>query len=105
MIASVGVSVEYLMHVIWRAIRMIEICGLTVIYVVADGCSTNRRFFRLHKIPQYQKSGVTYEAPNISMPGNKIYFMADAPHVLKTVRNAWYNSKRNGTRKLVVIKW
>ena len=84
---------------------MIEICGLTVISVVADGCSTNRRFFRLHKIPQYQKSGVTYLAPNISSPGNKIYFMADAPHVLKTVQNAWYNSKRNGTRNLVVIKW
>ena len=91
------------MHIIWRAIRMLEMSGLTVIYVVADGCSTNRKFFRLHRIPDYQKSGVTYPAPNISSPGNQVYFMADAPHVLKTVRNAWYNSRTNGTRNLVVI--
>ena len=24
---------------------MLEMCGLTVISVVADGCSTNRKFF------------------------------------------------------------
>ena len=90
------------MHIIWTAIRMSEMCGLTVIPVVADGCSINRRFFRLHKMTQYQKSGITYLAPNISSPGNKVYFMPDPPHVLKTVRNAWYNSRKNGTRNLVV---
>ena len=81
---------------------MLEMCGFTVISVVADGCSINRRFFRLHKMTQYQKSGITYLAPNISSPGNKVYFMPDPPHVLKTVRNAWYNSRKNGTQNLVV---
>ena len=83
---------------------MLEMCGLTVISVVADGCSINRRFFRLHKILQYQKSGLMYLAPNISSPSDKVYFMPDPPHVLKTVRNAWYDSRKNGTRNLVVIK-
>ena len=52
---------------------MLEMCGLTVISVVADGCTTNRKFFHLHRIPDYQKSGVTYLAPNISSPSNQVY--------------------------------
>jgi len=81
---------------------MLQLVGLTVISVVADGASTNRKFFRLHKISKHQKSGITYKTPNISDPGRFVYFIADAPHVLKTVRNAWYNSQANRTRNLVV---
>ena len=64
---------------------------------------TGNFFICTRYVAQYQKSGITYLAPNISSPGNKVYFMADPPHVLKTVRNAWYNSRKNGTRNLVVI--
>ena len=78
---------------------MLQLAGLTVVSVVADGASSNRKFFRLHKISQHQKSGVTYKAPNI---GHYVYLMPDAPHLLKTVRNAWYNSQANRTRKLIV---
>ena len=67
-ILCIGVSAEYVVHIIWRAIRILEMCGLTVISVVTDGCSTNRKFVRLHKIAQYQKSGITYLAPIISSP-------------------------------------
>ena len=81
---------------------MLQMVGLTVISVVADGASCNRKFFRLHKILDHQKSGVTYKAPNISSPGSLVYFIADAPHLLKTVRNAWYNSQSKRTRNLVV---
>jgi len=90
------------MPLVWRAIRMLRLVGLTVISVVANGASTNRKFFRLHKIFEHQKSGITYKAPNISDPGRFVYFTADAPHVLKTVRNTWYNSQANSTRNLVV---
>ena len=51
---------------------MLQMVGLTVISVVADGASCNRKFFRLHKILDHQKSGVTYKAPNISSPGSFI---------------------------------
>ena len=64
-----GVSGEKLIPLVWRAIRMLQLVGLTVISVVADGASTNRKFFRLHKISKHQKSGITYKAPNISDPG------------------------------------
>ena len=50
LVTCVGVSAEYLMHIIWTAIRMLEMCAFTVISVVADGYNTNRRFFRLHKM-------------------------------------------------------
>ena len=80
---------------------MLQLVGLTVISIVADGGSCNRRFFWLHKI-LHQKSGVTYMTPNISLPGSNIFFMPDAPHLLKTVRNAWYNSQAHRTRNLVV---
>ena len=90
------------MPIVWRSTRMLQLVGLTVISVVADGASSNRKFFRLHKILQHQKAGVTYKAPNICQQGNFVYFMPDAPHLLKTIRNAWYNSQANRTRKLIV---
>ena len=80
-----------------------QIAGLQVICVVADGASANRRFFRLHSIDEYKKSGVTYLAPNVCRaPGDKVYFIADPPHLLKTIRNAWYNSQSKKTRHLIV---
>ena len=84
---------------------MLQLVDLTVISIVADGASNNRKFFRLHKILKYQQSEVTYMAPNIMAPSRFVYFIADAPHLLKTVRNAWYNSQTNRTRSLVVNKY
>ena len=81
---------------------MLALIGLKFINVVADGALNNRRFIRLHKIPKFECSGVTYKAPNITNPGSFVYFMADPTHLIRTVRNAWYNSKANGTRSLVV---
>ena len=35
------------MPVVWRAIRMLQLAGLTVVSVVADGASSNGKFFLL----------------------------------------------------------
>ena len=56
----------------------------------------------MHKIEEHTKSDVTYKAPNIYLPEKFIYFMCDVPHLIKTVRNAWANSRANGTRHLEV---
>ena len=80
---------------------MLKIVGLNVIAVVADGASTNQRFFRMHSIDKY-KCKITYKAPNLCQPEEFIYFVPDVPHLIKTVRNAWYNSRCNGTRHLEV---
>jgi len=70
---------------------MLQLAGLTVVSIVAVGDSSNRQFFHFHKISQYQKSGVTYKAPNVCRPRHYVNLMPDPPHLLKTVRNAWYN--------------
>ena len=98
-----GVDADYLIHIAWKAIRMLQIAGLNVVCIVADGASNNRHFFRSHSIPKFRKSGVTYKAPNIFSPGEFVYFVADPPHLIKTVRNAWYNSRSDGPRHLEVF--
>lgn len=35
-------------------------------------------------------------------PGEFIYFFSDVPHLMKTTRNAWANSKEKGSRDLTV---
>ena len=61
----VGATAEHIMAIVWRSIRILQIAGLTAISVVADGASSNRKFFRLLRIVQHKKSGVTYKAPNV----------------------------------------
>ena len=101
----IGISANYLVYIVWRAIRILEIAGLQVICVVADGASANRRFFRLHAIEEYKKCGITYLAPNIChAPGDKVYFIADPPHLIKTIRNAWHNSQHNRSHHLIVSR-
>ena len=49
------------------------------------------------------KLGVTYRVPNVCrLSGDFIYFIADVPHLIKTIRNAWYNSQDRRSRHLVV---
>lgn len=80
---------------------MLRITGLQVICVTADGASLKCKLFKLHKIDKHVKSDVTYVAPNVCCkPGNYVYFMADVPHLIKTVRNAWYNSQLERSRTL-----
>jgi len=82
---------------------MLQLADLQVVCVVADGAAPNRRFFRLHQMEQYMKSGVTYSVPNVCRSsGDSIYFIADVPHLIKTIHNAWYNSQNNRSRHLVV---
>ena len=59
-------------------------------------------FFASHAIEEYKRSGVTFKAPSIALPGNFIYFICDVPHLIKTTRNAWSNSTAKGTRNLEV---
>jgi len=49
---------------------MLQLAGLTIVSVVADGASSNLKFFRLHIILENQKSGVTFKVPNISRNGH-----------------------------------
>ena len=48
------------------------------------------------------KDGIVYKTPNLYRPGEFLYFFSDVPHLIKTTRNAWANSKENGSRDLTV---
>ena len=61
--------------------------------LICDGLAANRKLFRLHE-------------PSTNGPVNKVlnpyaaderhlFFIADPPHLLKTVRNCWSNKKRH----------
>ena len=82
---------------------MLQLADLQVVCVVGDGASPNRKFFRLHKMEDYVKSGVTYKVPNVCHSSrDSIYFIPDVPHLIKTIRNAWHNSQDKRSRHLVV---
>lgn len=55
-------------------------------------CDANRRLFRLHNTSS--RPGDVYRVPNPYSEKRYMYFMSDPPHLIKTVRNAWSNSKR-----------
>ena len=99
-----GVTAELLHPLVWEAIRLLELSGLKVLSVTADGASPNRKFFRMHKTPGATLK-VVYKTRNhysSEDPGRWLFFFADPPHLLKTVRNCLSHSGANGTRRLKV---
>ncbi|XP_065891694.1 uncharacterized protein [Dysidea avara] len=97
---TAGVSADDLVYMTWKAVQMLSLVGLEVICMVADGASSNRKFFACHSIEKYKKMCITYKAPNLTLPGQFVYFMVDVLHLMKTTRNAWSNSQAKGTRHL-----
>ena len=88
--ASVGFSSHQLYPVVWDVVRVLEGCDIHVRAFVCDGASPNRKFFRIHKTPlNYNVStdGVIYWTLNRFNEGARIYFICDAPHLIKTVRD------------------
>lgn len=74
---------------------------MKVLCITADGASSNRKFFRMHynkKDPQ-----TFHKTRNIYSTDNRwLYFISDPPHLLKTVRNCWSHSGKDGTRHMKV---
>jgi len=92
---------ESLFPIVWEAIRRLETIGLNVISTTCDGAKFNRKFFRLHD----PTSALVYKTRNPFSSGESrfMYFIADVPHLLKTVRNCWSNSgSHSKTRELWV---
>ena len=90
---STAVSGDQMYDPFWEAVRRLELCGFKVMALICDGLAANRKLFRLHE-------------PSTNGPVNKVlnpyaadechlFFIADPPHLLKTVRNHWSNKKRH----------
>ena len=97
--ATNGITSDQLFPILWRSVEICEVdLGLKVLYITSDGASPNRRFIRLHG----ENDSVVYRGENIFSEDNRyIYFISDAPHLLKTTRNCFSNSySHKKTRKL-----
>ena len=104
--ASVGFNSDQLFPCVWEAVRVLECMGIKVRAFVCDGASPNRRFFRMHQLPDksnVSEDGVVFWAWNRFAKGRKIFFICDTPHLIKTTRNNMENSHGNrNTRQLMV---
>ena len=100
-----GITADSIFPLVWDAVRHLETIGIKVVASTSDGASTNRRFVKIHKPPKSAKGLVIYKTKNIySEDGRNLFFIADVPHLMKTVRNNWENSGWNKkTRQLWVI--
>ena len=77
---------------VWEAVSRLELCGFKVLALTCDGLAANRRLFQLHNPGGHD---VVHKVPNpYADDGRDLYFLVDPPHLIKTVRNAWSNSKR-----------
>ena len=98
--ATSGITSDQLFPILWKSVEICELdLGLKVLYITSDGASPNRRFICLHG---NDPNSVVYRADNIYAEDSRyIYFISDAPHLLKTTRNCFSNSfSHKKTRKM-----
>ena len=75
----------------WEAIARLERLGFCVLGLTCDGASPNRRLWKLHS----DSGELIYKVPNVFADDNRdLYFISDPPHLLKTIRNSFCNTKR-----------
>ena len=97
-----GISGELLYPILWEAVRQLESSGLPVLCVTADGASPNRKNFRIH-YNEKDSSTFPYKARNPYSEDNRcLFFIADPPHLVKTVRNCLSHSSACGTHHMQV---
>ncbi|VDH96810.1 Hypothetical predicted protein [Mytilus galloprovincialis] len=101
-----GFTSYQLFWIIWHGIGILEKYGLIVRALVCDGATPNRKFYRIHG----QNQDLCYFTNNEYGDEINLYFICDAPHLMKTTRNNFENSGwNNKTRNLMLngkpIKW
>jgi hypothetical protein len=85
-----GITADLLFPLMWEAIQKLELAGFKVIAITCDGASSNRKFFCMHGD---SSDGIVYKTANPYTDEDRcVYFFADVPHLMKTVRNCWSNS-------------
>jgi len=87
-----ALSGDQMYEPLWEAVSRLELCGLKVLCLTCDGLAANRRLFRLHD--PTCKTYIHKTANPYATDGRFLYFISDPPHLIKTVRNCWSNSKR-----------
>ena len=92
--ATDGASSDELFPLIWETVKRLELLGLKVMFITADGAASNRRFYNMHG---NKKGELLYKTPNIYSDDKRfIYFFVDTPHLIKTTRNCLSQSFAHG---------
>ena len=100
MLPCCNVSGDLLHQPLWECIFRLERCGFKVLFVTADGASTNWSLFKMHGPPK----SLVYKAKNkFSDDDRNVYFFSDAPHLIKTTRNCWASKYRQITVRLILF--
>lgn len=87
--ATIGITADLLYPLTWEVIKCLEVdIGLKVLFITCDGASPNRRFFQLHA----NGNELVNFTINPYDENRSIFFISDAPHLLKTARNCFSNS-------------
>jgi len=78
-------NAEDIFPLVWKAIGRLELNGLHVLGITADGASVNWKVFHMHG----EGNKLTYKSMNIFSDDQRdILFFSGPPHLLKTIRNA-----------------
>ncbi|XP_052126892.1 uncharacterized protein LOC127750159 isoform X2 [Frankliniella occidentalis] len=77
----------------WQVIGALERSGIAIVAFVCDGSSINRAFINSHKPATPHPSGIVFDTWNKCVRSRKLYFLSDVPHLLKTTRNCFLNSR------------
>ena len=96
-----GVSAVRLNQLFWQGVSMLQAFGFTTILSCCDGASENRKFIKMNT--GYNGSMCACFNVFSSMP---LFFMSDAPHLMKKLRNNLNKSgdkleSKHYTRKLM----
>ena len=99
-----GITSDLLFPIVDEVVYRLEVSGLKVISVTADGASPNRKLFRMYHTPS-DDSTFIHKALNPYSPDGRrwLFIFADPPHLMKTVRNCWSHSGSQGTQHIQVL--
>ncbi|KAJ1528163.1 hypothetical protein ONE63_008076 [Megalurothrips usitatus] len=81
----------------WDVIYHLEAAGIPVLSFTCDGASVNKSFINMHppmklEYKDEEECEYTIVTKNVASPdGRPLFFIADPPHVLKTLRNNFSN--------------
>ena len=98
--ATTGVTSAELNSIMWEAVRQVEITGLHVAGITADGAANNRNFFGKTASFQQFKARNPFSATKLY-----VYFFSDIPHLIKTTRNCWSHSFPNSKSRAMTVRF
>lgn len=90
MFAAASLTGPDIFPLVWKAVGRLTLLGFRPLVITCDGAKNNRKMFAMHGDKN------TYKTVNIfSHDCHQIFFISDPPHLLKCIRNCFYNKTRN----------